>query len=115
MYGTVAGAWQGNERLLSITEFAEKPSLDYARENLRIEGLGEDEYLRVSGQYVLKPQIFEYLAENISHNVRERGEFQLTSCLDRLRREDGFLGYLVQGRSSDIGFPEKYRQMFRSL
>jgi len=108
MYGTVAGTWQANQRLLSIAEFAEKPSLDYARENLRVEGLGEKEYLRLSGQYVLKPQIFEYLGENIAHNVRDRGEFQLTPCLDRLRKEDGFLGYLVQGRSSDIGFPENY-------
>ena len=116
MYGTVAGTWQGNERVLSITEFAEKPSLDYARENLRVEGLGEKEYLRLSGQYVLKPQIFEYIAENISHNVRERGEFQLTSCLDHLRREDGFVGYLVRGRSNDIGFPENYlRTLFASF
>lgn len=115
MYGTVAGAWQRDERVLTITEFAEKPSLDYARENLRVEGLAENEYLRLSGQYVLNPQIFEYLAENISHNVRERGEFQLTPCLDRLRREDGFLGYLVEGRSSDIGFPQNYLRTLRSL
>jgi len=115
MYGTVAGTWQKNQRLLSITEFAEKPSLDYARENLRVEGLGENEYLRLSGQYVLNPLIFEYLAENISHNVRERGEFQLTPCLDRLRREEGFLGYLVEGSSSDIGFPENYVRTLRSV
>ncbi len=115
MYGTVAGTWQGKERTLSLTEFAEKPSLDYARENLRVEGLGENEYLRLSGQYVLKPQVFEYLAESISHNVRDRGEFQLTPCLDRLRREDGFLGYLVEGRSCDIGFPENYVRTVKAL
>ncbi len=132
MYGVVAGVWQGNaaasasapsppgsaltrERLLSITEFAEKPSVDYARTNLRVDGLGDSEYLRVSGQYVLKPQIFEHLAESISCNVRDRGEFQLTPCLDRLRREDGFLGYLVQGRSCDLGFPENYLRTLRSL
>jgi len=132
MYGIVAGVWQGNasgsvspgapsgsswakDRVLSITEFAEKPSADYAKANLRVDGLGESEYLRVSGQYVLKPQIFEYLAESISCNVRERGEFQLTPCLDRLRQEDGFLGYLVQGRSSDLGFPENYLRALRSL
>jgi UTP--glucose-1-phosphate uridylyltransferase len=115
MYGVVAGTWQADGRVLSITEFAEKPSLDYARANLRVDGLGEKEYLRVSGQYVLKPQIFEYLSENIAHNVRERGEFQLTPCLDRLRQEDGFLGYLVQGRSWDIGFPQNYLRTLRAL
>lgn len=115
MYGTVTGTWQRNGRVLSITEFAEKPSLDYARTNLRVDGLGEGEYLRVSGQYVLRPKIFELLEENISCNVRDRGEFQLTPCLDRLRREDGFLGYLVHGRSSDVGFPENYLRTVRSL
>jgi UTP-glucose-1-phosphate uridylyltransferase len=39
----------------------------------------------------------------------------LTPCLDRLRREDGFLGYLVQGLSSDVGFPENYLRTLRSL
>ncbi len=115
MYGMVAGTWQGNQRLLSISEFAEKPSLDYARTNLRVDGLGENEYLRVSGQYVLKPQIFEYIAEHIRCNVRDRGEFQLTPCLDRLRQEDGFLGYLVQGRSADLGFPENYLRVLKGL
>ena len=115
MYGVVTGSWQGNDRCLSITEFAEKPSVDYARETLRVEGLGEKEYLRVSGQYVLKPQLFGYLEESISHNIRDRGEFQLTPCLDRLRQEDGFLGYVVEGRSCDVGFPEHYLRTLGSL
>lgn len=44
------------------------------------------------------------------NNVRERGEFQLTSCLDRLRREQGFSGYVVDGRRFDIGLPDAYRR-----
>ncbi|HOC88940.1 MAG TPA: UTP--glucose-1-phosphate uridylyltransferase, partial [bacterium] len=43
-------------------------------------------------------------------NLRERGEFQLTSCLDRLRKEEGFVGYVVKGRRFDIGNPAAYRQ-----
>jgi UTP--glucose-1-phosphate uridylyltransferase len=70
----------------------------------------EDKFLSVFGQYVLKPDVFRYLEENIRHNLRERGEFQLTSCLDRLRQEDGFTGYVVQGRRFDIGLPDAYRQ-----
>ena len=48
--------------------------------------------------------------EHIRLNLRERGEFQLTSCLERLRQEDGFTGYVVKGRRYDIGTPEAYRQ-----
>jgi UTP--glucose-1-phosphate uridylyltransferase len=40
--------------------------------------------------------------------VRERGEFQLTSALDRLRQEDGFLGLVMEGRRYDIGLPQYY-------
>jgi UTP-glucose-1-phosphate uridylyltransferase/mevalonate kinase len=108
-FGTVMGYWTDEEQtVLNITEFAEKPTVDYARSNLRINGLPDDEYLTVFGQYIIKPQLFDYLEEHIANNVRERGEFQLTSALDRLRQEDGFLGLLIDGNRFDIGLPEFY-------
>ncbi|MCL4237726.1 MAG: GHMP kinase [Anaerolineae bacterium] len=114
-FGTATGIWLEEGELLSVTEFSEKPTIDYARECLRMPGLPEDEYLTVFGQYVIKPQIFDYLEEHIQHNVRERGEFQLTSALDRLRQEDGFLGVVVQGRRFDIGIPEYYLETLRTF
>jgi UTP--glucose-1-phosphate uridylyltransferase len=107
-FGTVAGVWIEQEHLLNVTEFAEKPTADYARSNLRVPGLPEGEYLTIFGQYVIKPQIFEYLEEHIKNNVRDRGEFQLTSALDRLRREDGFYGLIMDGIRFDIGMPDSY-------
>jgi UTP-glucose-1-phosphate uridylyltransferase/mevalonate kinase len=107
-FGTVAGVWLEENQLLNVTEFAEKPTVDYARNNLLVPGIANDEYLTVFGLYIIKPQLFEYLEENISHNVRERGEFQLTSALDRLRQEDGFLGLVMEGRRYDIGLPQYY-------
>jgi UTP-glucose-1-phosphate uridylyltransferase len=114
-FGTAAGIWVEEGRLLNVTEFAEKPTLDYARTNLRISGLSEDEYLTVFGQYIIKPQIFDYLDEHIRNNVRERGEFQLTSALDRLRQEDGFLGLVIDGFRYDIGLPEYYLETLRTF
>ena len=107
-YGTATGVWIEGNSLMNVTEFAEKPPVDYARTNLRVPGFPEDEYLTVFGQYVIKPQLFNYLAENIANNVRERGEFQLTSALDRLRQEDGFLGLVMEGKRYDIGLPNAY-------
>jgi UTP-glucose-1-phosphate uridylyltransferase/mevalonate kinase len=114
-FGTVTGVWLEEKRLLSVTEFAEKPTLDYARTSLRVPQLPEDEYLTVFGQYILRPKIFEYLEEHMLNNVRERGEFQLTSALDRLRQEDGFLGLLMEGRRFDIGLPYSYLEALQSL
>lgn len=114
-FGTVAGVWIEGERLLNITEFAEKPTTDYARSNLRVPGLPNDEYLTVFGMYIIKPQLFEYLDENIANNVRERGEFQLTSVLDRLRQEDGFMGLVMDGRRYDIGLPVHYLETLQTF
>lgn len=113
--GTATGVWIEPDELLSITEFAEKPTRDYARSNLQVPGLPDDTYLTVFGQYIIKPQVFDYLGEHIENNVRERGEFQLTSALDRLRREDGFLGLVVDGRRFDIGMPEYYLETLRTF
>ncbi|MBN1578181.1 MAG: hypothetical protein JW913_16595 [Chitinispirillaceae bacterium] len=109
-FGTVTGTWVEPQSVISITEFAEKPDAVYAEEHLHIEGIPDDQYCTVFGQYVLSPRIFEFLEEHIAGNIREKGEFQLTSCLDRMRIEDGFMGYLVQGKRFDIGLPQAYLQ-----
>ena len=114
-FGTATGVWLEANRLLSVSEFAEKPTADYARNNLRVPGLQDGTYLTVFGQYVIKPALFGYLEEHIKNNVRERGEFQLTSALDRLRREDGFLGLIVDGQRYDIGLPEYYLDTLRTF
>jgi len=109
-FGTATGEWldDKDEQILNITKFVEKPTVDYAHNNLKIPGLPEGEYLTVFGQYIIKSQIFDYLEEHITNNVREHGEFQLTSALDRLRKEDGFLGFVVDGQRFDIGLPVYY-------
>ncbi len=114
-FGTITGVWLDDNHLLNVTEFAEKPTVDYARNNLRVAGLPGDEYLTVFGQYIIKPQIFDYLEEHIANNVRERGEFQLTSALDRLRQEDGFLGVMMDGQRYDIGLPSFYLETLRTF
>jgi UTP-glucose-1-phosphate uridylyltransferase/mevalonate kinase len=113
-FGTVAGTWLEDNRLLNITEFAEKPTIDYARANLQVRGLAEGTYLTVFGQYVIQPKLFSFLQEHIANNVRERGEFQLTSALDRLRQEDGFLGLMMDGQRFDLGLPESYLETLRA-
>jgi UTP-glucose-1-phosphate uridylyltransferase/mevalonate kinase len=109
-FGTVSGTWEKNQSILSVAEFSEKPEPDYARDHLHIEGMDVDQFLTVFGLYILSSTIFDYLEEHITHNVRERGEFQLTSCLDRLRKDQGFKGLVVKGRRFDIGNPAAYRQ-----
>jgi UTP-glucose-1-phosphate uridylyltransferase/mevalonate kinase len=109
-YGCAAGVWQEQDTILSVTQVYEKPDIEYARQHLSVEGLAEDLFLSMFGMYVLDPKIFDYLAEHINSNFRERGEFQLTSCLDKLREFQGMAGYVVRGRCFDTGLPDVYRQ-----
>ncbi len=114
-FGCVTGAWKRHGNILNISEFAEKPTANYAREHLAVEGLPTDRFLTVFGQYILNPRIFTLLEENIQRNMRERGEFQLTSCLDRLRQEEGFQACRIRGQRFDIGNPQAYQQTLQDF
>jgi len=110
-YGTVTGEWTDPEqRLLHITEFAEKPSEDYARNNLTTPGVTPGCFLCLNGQYVLTPQLFEMLEREIEADAREAGEIQLTTALESLRKTAGVFGFRTAGRHFDIGLPDAYVQ-----
>lgn len=109
-YGCASGTWEESGSILSITQIIEKPSLEYAQKHLQMDGMNDDQFLSVFGMYILQPKIFDYLEGNINSNIREKGEFQLTSCLDRLRQGEGVMGYVVKGRCFDTGLPDVYRQ-----
>lgn len=108
--GCVTGVWQELNSILSVTQLYEKPTIEYAQQHLRLEGMAENEFLGIFGLYLLTPKIFDFLAEHINQNFRERGEFQLTSCLEKLRQEEGMTGYVVKGKCFDTGLPDAYRQ-----
>jgi len=111
-FGTVAGLWENQSRgVLNITEFAEKPSMEYARDCLRVDGVGQDHYLTVFGLYVIDPRIIDKLKDHIGANLRRSsGEFELTAALDEIRAELGFMGYMIDGERFDIGLPLSYLQ-----
>lgn len=108
--GCVVGTWRQAQKILEVTQLVEKPSVAYAQQHLRVEGLKPDELLSIFGLYVLPPQIFGYLADQIERNERQQGEFQITTALDQLQRDWGMIGYQVQGQSFDTGLPESYWQ-----
>jgi UTP--glucose-1-phosphate uridylyltransferase len=108
--GCVTGVWQELNSILKVTQVYEKPTIEYARQYLYVEGMKDNEFLCVFGLYVLTPKIFDLLEDNIKNNFREKGEFQLTSCLETLRDDEGMSGYLVKGKTYDIGIPDAYWQ-----
>ncbi|AVH64515.1 MULTISPECIES: UTP--glucose-1-phosphate uridylyltransferase [unclassified Nostoc] len=108
--GCATGVWQELNSILSVTQLYEKPTVEYAQKHLHVEGMADNEFLGIFGLYLLTPKIFDFLAEHINQNFRERGEFQLTSCLEKLHQEEGMTGYVVKGKCFDTGLPDAYRQ-----
>ena len=69
-----------------------------------------NQFYAVFGQYILTKEVFEALEGDIRENRTSGGEIQLTTALDRVRERIGMMGLLMDGKSYDIGLPEKYQQ-----
>ena len=108
--GCIGGNWKTKGEILEIAEIYEKPTLEYARANLSVAGMKPDEFLGIFGMYVLESDIFNLLEDEIANNQRQKGEFQLTTCLEKLRQQHNAIAYLVKGQYYDTGMPLFYRQ-----
>ncbi|MFQ5857296.1 MAG: sugar phosphate nucleotidyltransferase [Anaerolineae bacterium] len=105
-FGTIQGEKvQENPPVYRLTHIREKPDVAYARQHFRVEGVPDGMYLSFFGQHALTPGIFDALEYHIRHDIREQGEFQLTSAQEFLRRQEGAYGCEIQGESHDMGIP----------
>ena len=87
-YGIVAPIEQ-NGRRYQVQDFVEKPALGMAPSNLAI-----------MGRYVLRPEIFHFLAEQ---NVGAGGEIQLTDAIQKLNEIQRVFAYDFEGERYDVG------------
>jgi len=79
----------GDGDVFTVTDMVEKPPKGTAPSNLII-----------TGRYILKPRIFELLAQQ---EKGAGGEIQVTDSMKTLMREDGFMGVRFRGRTYDCG------------
>ncbi len=109
-YGIMHGQWENREEnVLNLDAIVEKPSVNYAEDYLCVKNKkGEENYYAVFGQYILTSDVFDALKENVDNNIMKNNEVQLTDALELVRSRKGMMGYVVAGRSYDIGLPEKY-------
>jgi UTP--glucose-1-phosphate uridylyltransferase len=110
-YGTLAGVpvppmSKDQTPVYAISAIAEKPTLEYARAHLRTPGLPEGEYLCFFGIHAFTPAIFDCLGYLIDHDLRQRGEIQLTSAQELLFARERYLVCEVAGVRHDMGIPE---------
>ena len=109
-YGTIAGTRRAeNPSLIDVSVIIEKPDVTVAREKLRVDGLGEEEFLGWFGMHLLAPSIYEILGEMIRDDIRDNGEFQLTRAQEIQRQREGYLALEMTGAERfDFGLPDDY-------
>jgi UTP--glucose-1-phosphate uridylyltransferase len=109
-FGTIAGRRQaGNPRLIDVSLIIEKPDVATAREKLRVDGLGPDEFLGWFGMHLLAPSIYTILDEMIRNNLRDNGEFQLTRAQEIQRQREGYLALeMTNAERFDFGVPDDF-------
>ncbi|MEI6577963.1 MAG: sugar phosphate nucleotidyltransferase, partial [Eubacteriales bacterium] len=111
-YGIMAGKWAdfpGGEKMIEVQKFVEKPDLDYANKFLAMPSKSDGTtFYSVFGEYVLTPEVFDFLAEHIKNNVTFKGEIQLTFALEEVSKSSGLYGFIVEGTMFDVGMPQAY-------
>ena len=109
-FGTIAGKrLERNPRLIDVTLIVEKPDPDFARNNLRVDGLNDDEFLGWFGMHALAPTIYDILEQMIRDDVRDKGEFQLTRAQEIQRQREGYMALEMQkAKRFDFGIPDDF-------
>ena len=107
-YGTLAGVPLPDALppVYELRALFEKPTVEYAREHLQTPGLPPDQYLAHFGTHAFPPVIFDCLEHLIQHDLRVRGEIQLTSAQELLLERGRYLACEVAGVRYDMGIPE---------
>ncbi|MGC4072386.1 MAG: hypothetical protein QM760_07705 [Nibricoccus sp.] len=95
--------------MIDVDLIIEKPAVDIAREKLRVDGLGNDEFLGWFGMHVLAPSIYDILGKMIRDNTRDGGGFQLTRAQELQRQAEGYLALEIKGgKRFDFGIPDDF-------
>ena len=117
-YGILSGVWEDKEHtILNVSVMNEKPKASYAEEFLGVRNAdGEKEYYSVFGQYILTPDVFAQLAEDIQKADAvgdHQREIELTAALEAVRQKSGMMGIRLKGTMYDMGNPTALRNCVR--
>ena len=117
-YGILSGVWEDKDHMhLNVSVMHEKPKASYAEEFLGVRNKeGEKEYYSVFGQYILTPEVFAQLEEDIKKADEEGDktrEIELTAALEAVRQKSGMMGIRLKGTMYDMGNPTALRNCVR--
>lgn len=110
-YGTVNGKWINKDKTqLILNTIVEKPSIDYARKNLLIDG----KFYGNFGEFIATQSLFNELEEIVKQELKENQEYQLMDAFDKVIKKEETMGIVINGKSYDIGNTKSYIQYLKS-
>lgn len=103
-YGTVAGKRLSDRPdLYDVQDIVEKPDPTTAELRLTVPGLRAGHYLCFFGIHALSPKIFEILSQMMHDQVRDQGQFALTTALTRLIGHEPYHALETRGIRHNLG------------
>ena len=111
-YGIFAGSWENKEEtIIKLTDIAEKPDVDKARDFLNVPKRGKAEnFYAAFGAYIITKDVFDRLQYAIDNNIcNTKGEIELTDALAYVNDTDQAYAFVPDGESYDIGNAVAYR------
>ena len=103
-YGIMHGVWESpKEEQMRLDCIYEKPTVDYAEENLAVKCKNGSKYFAVFGQYILTEDVYKVLEKNIRENKESRGEIQLTDALEEVRATTGMMRSHKNAKTYHVG------------
>jgi UTP-glucose-1-phosphate uridylyltransferase len=114
-YGVISGEFDDDRTyMMQVSDMVEKPTVDYAKDYLGVRDKKKQQakYYATFGQYVLTPDIFDYLGKQIAESVKNGGarEIDLTYTLKTLAEKGKLTGVKIAGKSYDVGIPSAYAE-----
>lgn len=109
-YGILSGTIEEGNDYFMVDKMYEKPEESYAKEYLYTKVNNQKKYFSVFGEYILTPEVFKELRRNIEKGYKEKGEFQLTTALDKVREKQGMISFIPDGEMLDIGTVDSYKK-----
>lgn len=106
-FGIGYGTYDNKEKTeISLSEIVEKPTIEYAKENLCMDG----KYFGTFGQSIIDSSIYDALEYNVKNNITNKGEIQYTDAVDIVIKKSEIKGLIVQGKQYDLGNVQAYQQ-----
>jgi UTP--glucose-1-phosphate uridylyltransferase len=88
-----------------VLEIVEKPDRETAERSLVSRADPALPYLAFFGMHVLQQDVFDALDHLIEHDIRDHGEYQLTTAQSMAAGRGPYYAVEVAGRSLDFGVP----------